>query len=131
MPRFLTKDNENPDSEGVDKSYRVPSDYYISGILDFMYEKLEVKNYIQDTNRDNVAAHEHLALALALPEALSKQKYVILDNNVRVRDVYSYLYYLYDEEAQKYMREKPNGNPTIKFTYMKKTDLKRKDSAAQ
>lgn len=77
----------------------MPYDHYVSGILEFLYNKLGVKEYILDTNRDNVAPHEHLALALALPESRSKQKYIVLDNSVRIKDVFSYLFFLYDEET--------------------------------
>lgn len=74
----MTKDEKTGGS--TLKSFKVPFEFKVSRILNYIYDNQEAKNYIIDTGRDSADATDHLALALELPEGRAKDRYIILDN---------------------------------------------------
>lgn len=49
LPQFTKEE----DGKVVDKNYKVPGNLTVSKILDFLYDNLDVKSSVMDTNRDN------------------------------------------------------------------------------
>ena len=50
--------------EMSEKSYKVPANFEMEKILEYLYNQLNVKEHILDTDRDNQKASDHLAFAL-------------------------------------------------------------------
>lgn len=98
----------------------MPTTFKLSQILAYIYDSLNVKEHIIDTNRDNQSADEHLAFALKMPQGRSERNYIILDNELELGQVFNYLFYLFDEQAQKERREDPRRQPSIDLIFMKK-----------
>ena len=51
LPKFKTQDTDT--KQVIDKSYKVPVNFEIWKILDYLYNNLGVKEHILDSNRDN------------------------------------------------------------------------------
>ena len=62
LPKFLTMDQDT--KEMSEKSYKVPANFEMEKILEYLYNQLNVKEHILDTDRDNQKASDHLAFAL-------------------------------------------------------------------
>ena len=65
LPKFKTTDADT--KQLIDKSYKVPANFEIWKILDYLYNNLGVKEHILDSNRDNQEATDHLSLGVKLP----------------------------------------------------------------
>ena len=66
LPKFMTQDTDT--KQVIDKSYKVPVNFEIWKILDYLYNNLGVKEHILDSNRDNQEATDHLSLGVKLPK---------------------------------------------------------------
>ena len=86
------------------RSYKVPTNYTIESIIDYVYNSLKVKDYIVSNEKDTKKPTEFLALALKVNKNQinqNEQNYVILDNKVQVGSIFNYLYLLeYPEELK-------------------------------
>ena len=95
LPEFQQRDEKGEMSL---RSYKVPKCFDVKQILNHLYITMEVKKAIIDPQRDNHDATDHLCLALELPEDRARSKYMLLDNRVKLENVFNNLYYLFDEE---------------------------------
>ena len=73
-------------------------------ILDYLYNNLNVKESVLDTNRESAKPTDHLSMALKLPKEVAdarpqKQKYIILDESLKLRQCFNYLFFFYDAES--------------------------------
>lgn len=79
------------------RSYRVPTNYTIDQITDYIYKELKVKDYIVSNEKNVKGATDFLALALKVETSGANpnaRKYIILDNKVAVGAAFNYLYLL-------------------------------------
>lgn len=73
-------------------------------ILDYLYNNLNVKESILDTNRENAKPTDHLSMALKLPAEVAKarpqkQEYIILDESLKLHQCFNYLFFFCDAES--------------------------------
>ena len=70
-------------------------------IVEFIFINMKVKDYCLMSNRsdETVAATDYIDLCLKSPEDSGMDEFIVLDNNMVVKNAFNYLYSLMNPES--------------------------------
>ena len=111
------------DGNKRDKSYKIVGTCEINQIIKFLFDDLNVKESLLISQDGPTEATDYLDLALEVPEGVMNQKYIILDNQLILKNAFNFLYCQLNPDFVESLltgKEK-TSNPRMKLIFMKKS----------